>query len=81
MQNILDELTSIFRQVFTNPTLQISLTTDASEIEDWDSLQHIILVLTIEKHFNIKFTTTESQKFNNVQELVNSIEKSRESNR
>lgn len=75
MQNILHELTFIFRQVFNNPEMIITSSTDTSDVEEWDSLQHLILILTIEKHFKIKFTTEESQKIKNVGELITTIEK------
>lgn len=75
MQNILHELTIIFRQVFNNPEMIITSSTDTSDVEEWDSLQHLILILTIEKHFKIKFTTEESQKIKNVGELITTIEK------
>jgi len=75
MQHFLSDLTKIFRTVFQNPLLEISKETKAADIDGWDSLQHFILILSIEKHFNIKFTTEESRNFLNVGQIIDSLEK------
>ena len=47
--------------------------TTADDIEEWDSLSHVQLIVTIEKAFNIKFTSLEIMKWNNVGEMVDSM--------
>ena len=46
----------------------------ADDIEEWDSLSHIQLIVAIEKAFKIKFTSLEIMKWTNVGEMVNSME-------
>jgi acyl carrier protein len=54
---------------------EVALTdsTTADDIEEWDSLSHVQLVVAIEKAFGIKFTALEIMKWKNVGELVDSI--------
>jgi acyl carrier protein len=70
---ILEKLTDIFRDVLDNESIQLSPQTTADEIEEWDSLNHIQLVVAIEKSYKIKFTASEIQNWNNVGEMVTSI--------
>lgn len=71
---ILEELQEIFRDVFDDDELVISNETTADDIEDWDSLSHMQLVVQIEKAYNIKFTIAEMKKTANVGEFIEMIE-------
>lgn len=71
--NIQDRLQQIFVDVFDDPTLNITRQTSASDIEDWDSISHIRLVVMIEKEFNIKFALGELQSLKNVGEMMDII--------
>ena len=71
---VIEELQVIFREVFDEEELVISRDTTAEDIEDWDSLTHMQLIIEIEKKYGIKFTTAELKKANNVGEFVEIIE-------
>lgn len=60
----------IFRDIFDNESLEISDSTNSSDIEDWDSLNHINLVVAIEKEIGIKFSFEELAKLKNVGAMV-----------
>ena len=70
---ILEKLTDIFRDVLDNEDINLNPQTTANDIGEWDSLNHIQLVVAIEKSYKIKFTASEIQNWNNVGEMVASI--------
>jgi acyl carrier protein len=63
-------LTEIFQDVFDEDSIEVTPKLSADDVDGWDSLTHIRLILTIEKAFKIKFSTTEIGKLENVGELV-----------
>ena len=67
------ELTSIFQDVFDDDSILLNVNMAADEVDDWDSLGHIRLVVAVESHFKIKFTTAEINSWANVGEFFNSI--------
>ena len=71
--NIIEELQMIFREIFDDDELILSNDTTADDIEDWDSLTHMQLIVEIEKKFNIRFTTAEIKKAANVGEFLEII--------
>ena len=72
---ILKEVTNIYRDVLDNESITLTPETTAMDIDEWDSLSHIELVVAMEKHFKIKFTAVEIQSWTNVGALVKNIEK------
>jgi acyl carrier protein len=66
-------LTAIFEDVFDDDALRIKPELTAKDVDGWDSLTHIRLMLTIEKAFKIKFSTSEVGKLENVGDLVQLI--------
>ncbi len=70
---VLKQVNDIFIDVLENKTIILTDQTTASEIDEWDSLNHIHLVVSIEKHFKIRFTSKEIQSWKNVGEMINSI--------
>lgn len=66
-------LNEIFRDIFDDESLVVDATTTAADIEDWDSLEHINLVVAIEKKFQIKFNMGEVNTFKNVGDMVEII--------
>ena len=59
--------------VLDNPNIVIDLNTTANDVEDWDSLNHIQLVVAIEKRFNVRFKSNEIRNWENVNEMIESI--------
>jgi acyl carrier protein len=59
MHPLLSDVQEVFRRVFGDDQLAITETTAASDIEGWDSLAHLNLVIALEKQFGIKFATAE----------------------
>jgi acyl carrier protein len=68
-------LTRVFRDIFDDPLLQIEDSTTASDIDDWDSLTHIDLIVQVEKEFGIKFSTGEVRGLKNVGDFIALIAK------
>jgi acyl carrier protein len=71
---ILNELNKIFRETFKDSSIIVTESTVASDIEEWDSLNHAQLISAVEKHFKVKFKLIEMMKFKNVGNLCEVIE-------
>ena len=71
---IFEKLDEIFIDVLDLDECNLTDDTSADDIEEWDSLSHIQLIVAIEKAFKIKFTSLEIMKWTNVGEMVNSME-------
>lgn len=72
---ILKELEIIFRDIFDDEDIVLTDTTNSDDIEDWDSLEQINLLVAIEKKFNLKFKLDEVSNLANVGDMVSLIEK------
>ena len=72
-EEIYDKLDEVFRDVFDDEEIHVTDTTTANDIEDWDSLEHINLVVAIENRFNMKFKMSEVTSLKNVGEMVDII--------
>ena len=67
------KLTDIFEDVFDD-SIAVTSGLSAKDVDGWDSLTHIRLMLTVERSFKIKFSTSDIGKFENVGDLVKLIE-------
>ena len=72
--NIISRIEPTFREVFNNPDLIISGEMVASDIEAWDSLNHIRLIVDREMELEITFDTDQVAELMNVGELISNIE-------
>jgi acyl carrier protein len=74
MDSILEEVQSIFRDILDQPDLILTRDSNASNVEDWDSLAHVNLVTAIERHYKIKFALGELQELKNVGDMIDLIQ-------
>ena len=72
--SIYRQLTEIFRDVFDDDSIVLTPATTAAEIHDWDSANHVNLIVAIEVRMKIKFKTIEVESLHNVGHLVMLIE-------
>ena len=72
-EEVYSKLNVVFQEVFDDDTIEVNDNTTAEDIEDWDSLEHINLVVATENAFGIKFNIGEVNKFKNVGEMVDTI--------
>ncbi len=74
MATTMETLTEVFRQVFDNPEITLTPQTTADDVEGWDSLSHINLIMAVENRFNIRFKQKEVLGFRNVGDLAACVE-------
>ena len=70
---IMTEIQEIFREVLDNEEIEINFETVADDIEEWDSLSHIQLIVAIEKQFKIKFSSKELMEWKTVGDMIDCI--------
>jgi len=70
-------LTEVFRQVFDDPEIVLTPETTADDIEGWDSLSHVNLIMAVETRFDIRFKPKEVLSFKNVGDLARCVESKR----
>ncbi len=73
MNITIDDILPIFKDIFENDRLEITEKTTAADIEEWDSINHIYLIVAIEKKFKKKFTTTQIQKWKTVGDILKDL--------
>tara|TARA_B110000259_G_C13787107_1_gene311088 strand:- start:62 stop:304 length:243 start_codon:yes stop_codon:yes gene_type:complete len=69
-----NNLTNVFREVFSNTSIIISDDLSAKDIDGWDSLTHMLLIVEIENFFSIKFKLKDLNKMKNVGDMIKIIE-------
>jgi acyl carrier protein len=72
--DIYARLTEIFHDVFDDDSIVVTPELSAKDIDEWDSLSHIRLVVSIERSFHLKFSAAEIGHLKNVGEFVDLIE-------
>lgn len=72
-ENIFERLTQVFREVFDDDEIQLKETTTAADIEDWDSFEHINLVVAVEEEFSFKIPMGKVVTMKDVGEMVDII--------
>jgi len=69
-EEILSKIQDIFRETFNDDSIVINEETNADDIDEWDSFNHINLVAAIENAFSIKFALGELQELSNVGDMI-----------
>ena len=72
-EEVFQKLNHVFQDVFDDDSIVVSDNTTAADIEDWDSLEHINLMVAIEEDFGMKFNMAEVTGLKNVGEMVDVI--------
>ena len=69
-QEILTKLIPVFRGVLNQPELELTDELTANDVDNWDSLSHMVLISEIEQAFAIKFKLRDINKMRNIGDLV-----------
>ncbi len=72
-REIIQDFQPIFAEILDVPDLQLSSRTTAADVEGWDSLSHINLVVAIEKRYKVKFALGELQDLKNVGDMADLV--------
>ena len=70
---IINQLNVILEEIIDKGPVCLSEATVPTDVDGWDSLTHIQLVVAVEKHFDIKFTSEEILLWKNVGEMIDCI--------
>ena len=70
---VFEKLNGVFQEVFDDESIMVGEGTTSADIEDWDSLEHINLIVAVEKCFGIKFNMGEVTTMKNVGAMVDII--------
>ena len=70
-----EKISTIFNNIFNLKNFKLKKSTSAKDISNWDSLNHIKLIVMIEKEFKIKFSADEIVEMKNVGDLIKNIKK------
>ena len=75
VEKIIKEIKPIFKEIFDDEELNINKNSNSDNIDGWDSLNHILLVVGIEKKLKIRFSSGEIASYKNVGEMCEAISK------
>ena len=71
---IIMSLSNIFKDVFSDSSIVITDNLTAKDVDEWDSLTHMLLIVEVEKLFGIKFKLKDLNKMKNVGDMVKIIQ-------
>lgn len=74
LNDTLATVQEVFRETFQDDRILLTRETTAAQIEDWDSLMHVTLMVSLETTFGIRFSSSEVASFKNVGELIDLVE-------
>lgn len=73
MSDLMERLTEVFREIFDDDRLELRDEMVAADVEDWDSLNHVKLVVAIEESFGVEFSNREIAGWENVGDIRRAI--------
>ena len=73
--NVRDRMNKVFREIFDDATISLKDETTAQDIEGWDSLRHIDLIMQLEEEFQLRFTVDDIIGLKNVGEMIAMLER------
>ncbi len=79
MTDTWERLQVVFRDIFDDDSIVLREDMTAADVKNWDSLNHIDLIVAIEREFKVKFTTAEVTTLKNVGQLAALVDKKRAS--
>ena len=72
-EQVFETLNEVFQEVFDDTSIEVDENTTSEDIEDWDSLEHINLIASVEQEFGVKFNMGQVNTMKNVGEMVDII--------
>jgi acyl carrier protein len=72
---VIEELTTVFEEVFDQKGLKVTPETTSNDIDGWDSMSHVTMLMAVEDHFGIEFKPYEIANLVNVGALIALVEK------
>jgi acyl carrier protein len=75
LQGVIQQLSGIFEDVFDDDSIIVNEDTVAADVDGWDSLAHIRLIVSIEKAFRLRFSAAEIAALQNVGDMAALIQK------
>lgn len=73
-QEIVAKITEIFREVFNDNNIVVNDEMTANDVENWDSLTHMLMITKVEEEFGVKFKLKELNKLKQVGDVVSLLE-------
>ncbi len=73
--SVRDRMNKVFREIFEDPAISLKDETTAQDIEGWDSLRHIDLIMQLEEEFGLRFTVDDITGLKNVGEMIAMLER------
>ena len=74
LKQIIEQVNEIFIELFEDKSIIINELSDTSTIDAWDSLNHIQVITSVEKHFKIRFDLNDLLNFQNIGDLCRGIQ-------
>ncbi len=75
--NTLQAINELLRDLFDNPEISVTPASTANDVDGWDSLSHVNVILAVEAKFGVRFGQREVLTFKNVGDMVRAIDKRR----